>query len=130
MSPQEKFITDLISPYYMGEWEFSTDENGACLYNGPNGRMCAFSRCVVEPHLLPERETAYVIMTQEPKERPQLKKEASEMNFSPKDWLNIQGLHDNEGSLRDLLADLGGLQKYGPFTKLKAVITKYKNDNE
>jgi hypothetical protein len=122
MTKQEGFITKTLLPYFTGEEAFSMDDNGYCVYNGPNGTHCAIAKCVKNPESLEEGVAASKQV--EKKGFSILTDEALEMGFTAKEWDIVQSIHDRQGvGLRLRLIELS---KYGPFTKLREEIAAYR----
>lgn len=122
MTKQEKYITDLISPYYKGEEAFSM-LNSDCLYNGPNGSKCAFAKACRPEVVLSENRGAAITLTAMGYNI--LTDEAKELTLGKLEWGCVQQLHDCNHSLRVIENALGQLSHYGPFTELRETINEY-----
>ena len=69
----------------------SINGDGDCLYNGPDGKQCAFARCAEEIHEWNEYEDVRSLLNEGIKLKPEYK-HLTNVWF----WGNIQKLHDTE----------------------------------
>jgi hypothetical protein len=73
-----------------------------CLYNGPNGEKCAFSRCCTEDSSFDEGDASNV------QDKAKLLPQYSHIPYDDQFWMDLQEFHDITNNWRDKdLTDIG-----------------------
>ena len=88
MTPNQ--IIDHVVEYYKTNSR-SINDNGDCVYNGPDGAMCGFAILCENPKELPEDDIAYnLVHYGEVKLKPEFSGQSADF------YCDIQSLHDCE----------------------------------
>jgi hypothetical protein len=109
MKTQSEIVDETIAFYQVNPRSLNPDKNeyeARCLYNGPNGTVCAFSRCVIPEKRkeLPEGEGCWAILHKSGDEILIPEYRGHEISF----WEAIQSLHDdNEYWKANTLTQMG-----------------------
>jgi len=108
-----EIIDEVAGFYKLGNRSVKT-ESHFCLYNGPDGKQCAFARMVIDPLALIEHTNARVIIQEFGMQilKPEYRGHDAEF------YIAVQRLHDNKGNWNE-----DGLSEEG---KIKVIDLKIK----
>lgn len=109
-----EIIDEVASFYNNKNRSVASQESSYCLYNGPDGKKCAFARMCINPGNLLENINARVIL----EEQGQGILKPEYRGYHPQFYRDVQSLHDNSINWTD-----DGLSENG---KNKVIVLKTK----
>jgi hypothetical protein len=86
-----QIIEETISYYKINPRSLS-EGSSQCLYNGPNGEKCAFSRCCTEDSSFNEQQSSNA------QDKAKLLPQYSHIPYDDQFWMDLQEFHDMEAN--------------------------------
>jgi hypothetical protein len=106
-------IIDKTVEFYSNNPRSLSINSSQCLYNGPNGEKCAFSRCCTEDSSFNEGESSNL------QDGANLLPQYSHIPYHDQFWMDLQEFHDTEANWDKGLTDTG-------LNRLNKLKEKYK----